>query len=1119
MLHISSAHGNDSPTCGVPELPCLSINFTVINHASPGDTITLYGLFKLTNVISVDKGLIFVGNSEKTKVTSDPSGKIIPNKTFLVVNISSAPIYIEIRNITFENVNMASLIRGGLKIVDCIFKNSSINTPVANSTLTVEIERNKFVRSTLIFQQPVFLSLKIATCAFEGSQTDMSFYRPAIDVFTRSGSNTTIDITDSIFKFYFHTLKFISEKANEFVATITNGTFANNKIKWKLTRLSPGGAVFGNGVTLFVLNSLFINNEAKRTGGAIFMENSILSAKNTSFTGNTIWTEIGDAKNSAGGAVGLTSSRALFTKCVFQNNAAKGWPHASSYYSYGSGGAAHLSSVRQNGYDGSSYTFSNCKFLNNDAGKYGGSVYSSSQLMLHKCVFEPPYSSNSMNGAVLYLTGDTLLENVKILPFKGFYKNSLVVFNRKWGIMRFRYGAPSQVICNAGWNPKVINFVTSDTWIDANPISMEIKCISCSDGLYSLQHGSTKIGRLESVSKKFELSKVVCRKCPFGAKCSSGTVKAEANFWGFQKNKDEMQYLTCPQLYCSPSSGTNDSICSQGRTGQLCGHCKNGLTEDLFSTRCTSFENCRKTWMWAVVILSGIVYVLFFMYQTEVENITSKLLGLPQIKKAPCCLRHEPSKNVDYILFEETTIGYSEKRKETIWYHSGEREMDIQSTEGNTIPLLACVNNCQVSDSHGAKYYGKTSKRRDTFLSGLIKITFYFYQVSTLCKILTGNKSTDTVTSFLKQALINIFNFRTDSEYYHKFLWCPFDDLGSSSKVLLKGSFVLYILVLLLCAHMIICAITTLSEYLNLHSDSSGLTSLLIRIPNALLQIILLGYATLATTFLVLLNCISIGKEKYLYIDASLQCYQNWQYVILSAVILWCIPLPFTLCIASSLLQKGNTLTRHFFISLFLPLPMAVYWAYCYITGSFTILQSDDISKNIKERAIKGQLLHILNGPFHKPDTVHKSNHVITWESVMIGRRLVLMVIHSFVINAVIRLFLMLLFNTIFLIHHVKVFPFSSRALNYMEAGSLLSLCALCVMNLFPAYNYMYPNTYSGHFQSNVDAFEIIETIMLFFIPVVVTSTIFVRILFWILHLMWSAAKFVVVKSAPLEFM
>ena len=125
----------------------------------------------------------------------------------------------------------------------------------------------------------------------------------------------------------------------------------------------------------------------------------------------------------------------------------------------------------------------------------------------------------------------------------------------------------------------------------------------------------------------------------------------------------------------------------------------------------------------------------------------------------------------------------------------------------------------------------------------------------------------------------------------------------------------------------------------------------------------------------------------------------------------------------------------------------------------------------------------VLYEPFKRPEDGSKLS--LSWESVMIGRRLILIILRTFVLDPVSRLLTMTFFCVLFLLHHVLTHPFRDRMANTLETISLLSLVLLGTVNVFFASFLSLAVPLSDHFQSWWSLCEQVEIVILGIVPVV----------------------------------
>ena len=122
------------------------------------------------------------------------------------------------------------------------------------------------------------------------------------------------------------------------------------------------------------------------------------------------------------------------------------------------------------------------------------------------------------------------------------------------------------------------------------------------------------------------------------------------------------------------------------------------------------------------------------------------------------------------------------------------------------------------------------------------------------------------------------------------------------------------------------------------------------------MEVLLLGYESLAETALKLMNCVSIGSGKWLFIDANVPCMQWWQYLLLAYIAIFLIPFIIVLYYGSYQLQRSST----FIAACMIPLPFIIYW---FLKKS---------TKRPRQESTRGQVvnrdvLEILHGPFRPP--------------------------------------------------------------------------------------------------------------------------------------------------------
>ena len=384
---------------------------------------------------------------------------------------------------------------------------------------------------------------------------------------------------------------------------------------------------------------------------------------------------------------------------------------------------------------------------------------------------------------------------------------------------------------------------------------------------------------------------------------------------------------------------------------------------------------------------------------------------------------------------------------------------------------------------------------------GLCKILVFFYQTSVLFKVYNVGKSHGLI-HLMQEMFSAVFNLRADGLFSQDVSWCPFDGLRPVPKLLFKTSFIMYLFIIV----FIIFAISKIIKLL-MNINDSKLHTYYSRMACCVLRIVLISYGTITVTCFSLLSCVQLGSfGNVLHLDGSIHCYTYWQYIVIAIVCIWIASLPFAIYTASWLMHRTFLSTGRFLLALLMPFPTVIYWIYIRIKhrikcSSETESRPEDV---LNERA--EEILNVIEGPFRKHHgTNTDSNCRLPWESVFIGKRLVLIFIKTFVIDVISRLYLMLFFNFLFLIHHIYVQPFSSNFLNTTETISIAMLIIICALNILPASIYMNPMAASPYMRNFDKLFRRIETVLMLIFPFIIGCCVVFLVVVRILQFMiWT---------------
>ena len=674
-----------------------------------------------------------------------------------------------------------------------------------------------------------------------------------------------------------------------------------------------------------------------------------------------------------------------------------------------------------------------------------------------------PYlrDKNYFGGEIIYSSGELTLIRTRISSMdKTSQENSLIFHTSLSENVRIK---DINVTCPPGKDIIVTSPVTvpvEDIFgIAKDPIiALTVKCFACPSQQYSVLRG--KVGpNLKNQSH------IHCHNCPFGGNCINGQIKASDNFWGHRRKSydNEIHFVTCPYGYCCVGKQCKTyNSCAHGRHGTLCGQCQQGLTENIFTPVCVKPEGCHTPWFWFVIGVTGIGYVLFFMCQKEAANLAVAILVPKSILASVKRTAFGGIKTAFQKIFKRNI--YIDPLTDDISCESIEFE-ETQFELQDPVQVMSTDNTSCIKES-------------DNFFPGLLKIVFFFYQTNVLFKVYTTGKS-HRFAHFLQEIIATLLNLRTDGLFSQSISWCPFPGLHPVSKLVFKASFVLYmftVILVLLC----ICKIFRLAKH---KYNAKAFHS---RVNCCVLRILLISYSTITVSCFTLLNCITLGKiGEVLYIDGTIKCYQWWQYIVFAIICVWIASYPITIYTSSWLLHRNKLGKKSFLVSLLLPLPTVLYWTFIrifYQKSSIDRVMADAIlEEDTKE------MLNVLEGPFRKyHETSTNKTCNLAWEVILIGRRLILILVKTFINDVVLRLYLMLVLMILFTFHHIYVQPYSTKILNNVETISLFMLIIICIINTVPAYIYMNPLSVSPHIQNLSKIFREIETVLMLIVPFIV---------------------------------
>jgi hypothetical protein len=246
---------------------------------------------------------------------------------------------------------------------------------------------------------------------------------------------------------------------------------------------------------------------------------------------------------------------------------------------------------------------------------------------------------------------------------------------------------------------------------------------------------------------------------------------------------------------------------------------------------------------------------------------------------------------------------------------------------------------------------------------------------------------------------------------------------------------------------------------------------------------LLFTYQNLATTSFKLLNCVPVGDDHVLFIEGNVVCYEYWQYGVIAYAASCSVPFFLVLLIGPGLLKDGLISLLQFFCACLVPLPFLVYWVglRIHLNGTRPI---NPHKMSDEAQAVCG----ILQGPFR--DSESKLFGPLCGAGVLIARRLLLVLLFTFVNDTLIRMLCMLLVCFVTLLHHVHVLPYKDTRGNLAGTASVASLLIVGAINLVRAGFEAAEYVPQGPNEFLMLVFEEVENVLMLYFPAAVMGLI-----------------------------
>ena len=1016
-----------------------------------------------------------------------------PIYLFSVTNLN-----INIYNSAFEGPEQGSLAQGGLKINSFCYPKMIVE----NSTFkNLKYSDIGFAQMASLIQHPAAVSIQVQNF---GWPTKL----PGINIATVEPYGYHMHIVNCTFAQNFRAVAVNSEfQFLDILKILVEGCdFLENQVG------SDGGGIYmdkGKNISMEVLSSQFISNKAgvnpfdvelNVVGAAVFQ---LPRNPNIKVYGYDMVSE-GQMKLEVEFFL-PTADHPFQNKSVFLNLR-------------GSGGAISIQNA-------DTFEIKDCLFVNNTASSFGGAIYAGNKvdLKIEQVVFISGHVPSTLTGGMilhsysgnLYIF-DTSFEVLHTSP------NAVSALFHSGGEIRYSLTANNITVhCPINSRLKLQN-MTNDLHQIKNNLLIPRKsltlneliysCELCSEGYYSLSEGYIRhIVEEISSRKKREVDNstsealfapppppppppvppirpasiifsheifytdVMCHICPYGGVCLNG-IKAKANYWGMEV-EGVVTFYSCPPGYCCSEPTCNIyNECKEHRIGTLCSKCEPGYSEALFSTTCLLDDQCNQYWLIPVTALLIFLYAMFLMHQNDPKDF---VLGAPIGKNT----------------FKRTVSKWTQSRKL--------RKLEQQ-------PRILQVTQAKISNGRASKPVQNENEviteetvaddqqkfdnsNNDEGGIFLILLFYYFQDAAIVSFKPIYAKATDPIVTLVKDFLAGLFKFQLDVLVFAGNI-CPFPGLTPVSKVWFKLLFVPFVVVTLLTIYGF--SKTMLLRQRTLKTKWEKIAG---KAAMALMLATLFSYQRLASSCFSLIYCVPVADGSVLFIDGGIQCLESWQIVMVFYIFMCVVPFGFYICVFSSLLAKHEIGIGLFFLGCLFPLPVMVAKMLQRIFCSES--KREEQTSSGESESLEGNLVYnLLQGPYR--EYVLPVNYLkcfsLCWSGILIIRRLALIVIYTYIYNALLRLLVMSLISFLALLHHLMVKPCKENRANAAGTLSCAALFSICIINLVRATFEVAEVIPEGYLRKIMDALELIEDSLLFWIPLIGASVmilyLFVRV-------------------------
>ena len=675
---------------------------------------------------------------------------------------------------------------------------------------------------------------------------------------------------------------------------------------------------------------------------------------------------------------------------------------------------------------------------------------------------------------------------------------------------------------------------------------VRFRCLPCPTQFYSLDNGREILQNVSSRKKQ----NIKCMPCPYGGDCSKG-IKAKAHFWGYRSEVQGVyiiKFLPCQRGYCCQGKNcvTYDS-CNENRQGILCARCRKGYVQGLSSSKCIKVSKCGNPLIWPIIILGGVAYLIFLMHFSEIacvvkrmfcgkKKILSRVLdddGSVQIQNTH--LRKNPNQ----------TFVFSSLIKVVFFFFQIEPLVRVEQNTSNKSKffhmaqtfhsIYSAILNFQLGFSCPLKVESPVINRL-LFTSFPILLLIILGMISICHSIIklfkkstvnmTENQPNNALTAFkvrLVSCTVNVIllTYATISKTTLALLNCV--KINQIRVLYLDGTITCYN-----TWQYVITAFATVFIFplpVGLHIATRKLKTGHLTVSQFLFQMFLPIFS-ITSAFGSYIQSLTTRNREVIETETrnicqlseqnqrSLELHQSDQdldTIINESTQNQEAP--------ESLFEEFSKATQHPYDYLesrsqenldqpthYLPVSSSPGYQRTNSSAS----SQENIPAN--HDSVLDAVLKVTDSPFSR----EHGQYNINWESILIGRRLILILIFTFVPYPTLRIILMLITCFIMILHSAYANPYTSDFVNKCEVISLLLLEILCLTNILVAFGYESNAHLTGYLTYFSQIFFWIETLLVDIIPatilLTVATVILLRLLLSLCILLLQGVQFLASK-------